>query len=191
MLPRIVQRTGVVNNKVGGFDFLFLRQLRRHAPRDFAAGSFFVHFQPGRPALDALLGAASDDHQTVEMIPGPGFQNQSSFYHRDGAWIAPAHLLHPFVLPPNHGGMNNLVQFLYARGSRVHRRSESCFRQPGTIDAAVRIENSCAEMAHDFLIDRLTRLHEVVGDGVGLNQVGAQRNKHLAHHGLARSNSAG
>jgi hypothetical protein len=46
-------------------------------------------------------------------------------------------------------------------------------------------------MPHDFLINGLAGLHELVGDGIGLNEVSAERHKHFTHYGFACSNSSG
>src|SRR5205085_5931564 len=42
-----------------------------------------------------------------------------------------------------------------------------------------------------FLVDRLSRLHEFVGDLVGMDEMCAQRHKHFAHYGFAAGNASG
>jgi hypothetical protein len=36
-------------------------------------------------------------------------------------------------------------------------------------------------MAHDFVVDRFAGLHERVGDAVGLDEMGAERDEHFSH----------
>ena len=46
-------------------------------------------------------------------------------------------------------------------------------------------------MIHNLLIDRLARLHELVGDFVGLNDLRSQGSKHFADSRLAHGDAPG
>jgi hypothetical protein len=70
------------------------------------------------------------------------------------------------------------------------RSAKRSLRQPRAIDRAIRVEDFATEMPHNFLINRFTRPHQLVGDRIGLNEVSAKRHKHFTHYGFARSNSA-
>ena len=41
-----------------------------------------------------------------------GLENERRLHQGNGVGIAPAHFGHPFLLPANHGGMDDLIQFL-------------------------------------------------------------------------------
>ena len=94
------------------------------------------------------------------------------------------------ILVRDDGGMDNLVEFLNPR-SRAAGRSKRGFRQPGTIDASVGIQNLAAEAADDFIIDRLAGLHERVRDGIGLDEMRSEFDEHLADSGFAARDAAG
>jgi hypothetical protein len=86
--------------------------------------------------------------------------------------------------------MNNLVQFLDPLW-RTARRAKRYLGQARTIDASVGIQDFSTKAADDFLIDSATGLHQPVRHGVGLNQVGSEFDKHLAHSGLAARDATG
>jgi hypothetical protein len=69
--------------------------------------------------------------------------------------------------------------------------SESGFGKLGTVDGAVGIENARSEDSHNFVVNRLARLHQLVSDVVGLNQVRAAGHEHFAHDRLAARDAAG
>ena len=46
-------------------------------------------------------------------------------------------------------------------------------------------------MSHNLLVDRLTRLHELVSDFIGLDDLRAPGGEHLAHNRLARGDAPG
>ena len=46
-------------------------------------------------------------------------------------------------------------------------------------------------MTHHLVVNRFPRLHELVRDLVGLNDVRTQGGKHLAHHGLTHGDAPG
>src|SRR6266446_6696025 len=115
----------------------------------------------------------------VETTSAARFKDECSFGDGDGVRIAPADLFHPLIFVLDHGGMDNCVEFLKAR-VRAAGYAERGFRQPGTVDASVGIQDFAAEAADDFLIDRAAGLHERVRDGIGLNQVRAKFDKYLA-----------
>src|SRR6266851_3278162 len=67
---------------------------------------------------------------------------------------------------------------------------EGNFSQTGAVDAGVAIENVLPEPAHDFLVNRFARTHEIVRDLVGINCVRAQLRKHFADQGFAGGDTA-
>src|ERR1700685_165163 len=175
---------------VSRLDLFFIRELSCHPSRNLAARSVFINAHAVRPALNPLFGTARYHHQVIEIFRRTGFQNQCRFHNSDCSRILPADLRHPLFLPSNYRWMHNPVQLLNAGKLLCPGNAKRRFCQPCSIDRAVRIEDSATEMPHNFLINGFTRLHKLVGDGIGLNQVGTERHKHLAHHGFARSNSA-
>ena len=56
---------------------------------------------------------------------------------------------------------------------------------------SIGIQDFGSEAAYDVLIDGLAGLHEVVRDGVRLDQVRAEFDKHLADDGFAARDAAG
>ncbi len=86
--------------------------------------------------------------------------------------------------------MNYGVQFSDSRGPGCIR-AEGCFGELRAVDGAVGIQDGLAKMADDFIVDRLARLHELVGDVVGLDQARAQSDQHFADHGLTAGDPAG
>ena len=73
-----------------------------------------------------------------------GLENERRLHQGNGVRIAPADFRHPFLLPANHGGMDDLIQFLDA--GRLVGAAEGEFRQPGAVHAAIRVQNPGAEM---------------------------------------------
>ena len=73
-------------------------------------------------------------------------------------------------------------------GRRAAKRG---FGQPRTVDASVGIQNFAAKAADDFLIDRAPGLHEPVRDGIGLDEMSSEFDKHLADDGFAARDAAG
>jgi hypothetical protein len=86
--------------------------------------------------------------------------------------------------------MHNPVQFLNAGRLVCPRSAKRSLCQPRAINGTVRVEDFATEVPHNFLINRFTGPHQLVGDRIGLNEVSAERYKHFTHHGFARSNSA-
>jgi hypothetical protein len=70
-------------------------------------------------------------------------------------------------------------------------RIEGRFGEFRTVDGPIVIQYGFAKMSNHFIVDRLARLHEFVGDVVGLNDTRAQSNKHFADHGFAAGDSPG
>ncbi len=140
--------------------------------------------------MNSLFGLAGHNHQAVKTLRHPGFQNQRSLNHGNRPRISAANFLHPFLLPSNYSGMDNLIQLLNTGRLVFPRRTERRFGQAGAIDGAIRVENSTAEMLYYFLVDTFTRLHELVGNRIRLSQMGAERHKHFSHNGFAGSNPA-
>ncbi len=90
--------------------------------------------------------------------------------------------------------MHDAVEFFDARcaGSLGSIRWAECdFRQLGTIDGHVGIQNPATEVLHDFVVDGFAGLHEFMRDPVRLHEVRAQRDKHFANHRLAGGDATG
>src|SRR5580658_282341 len=189
LLPRGIERSRVIDYEIGSFDFFFVRNLRRHAPSYFGTSGVFRNSQALGETQNALFGMAGYDDQTIETPRSARFQDQRSLDNGDGVRIAAANFFHPLVFVRNHGGMNNLVQLLHPR-RRAAGLAERGFGQPRTIDASVRIQDLAAKAANHFLVDRAPRLHKRVRDRVGLDQLGAELDKHLADRGLAAGDTA-
>jgi hypothetical protein len=87
--------------------------------------------------------------------------------------------------------MHNLVQLLNAGRLVSPRSAKRSFCQPRAIDATIRVEDSRPEMPQYLPINSFARLHELMGNRISLNQLSAERHKHFADYGFARSNPAG
>ena len=185
LLPGGSERSGVIDYKIGSFDFFFVGNLRRHAASYFGAGSVFRNSQAAGETQNALFGMASHDDETVETAGRARFQDECGFDDGEGVRIALADLFHPLIFLCDHGGMDNLVEFLDPRC-----RAERGFSQPRPVDASVGIQDFAAEVADNFLIDRAPGFHQPVRDGIGLNQVCAEFDKHPADHGFAARDTA-
>jgi hypothetical protein len=75
--------------------------------------------------------------------------------------------------------MDNLVQL-----PNVGWLSKSRLRQTRPIDAAVWIQNTAPKVLHHFLVNGFAGLHELVRNGIGLNEVGPESDEHLTYTGL-------
>ena len=69
--------------------------------------------------------------------------------------------------------------------------TESSLCQLRPVHAAVGIRDRATEMAYYFVVDGLSGEHELVGNAVGLNQMRAERDQHLADRRFARCDAAG
>jgi hypothetical protein len=185
-----IERSRIIDDKIGSFDFFLIWKLRRHPAANLSAGRVFRNSQPSSIAKNALFGMASHDNQSIETPAGARFQDQSSLNNGDGVRIVPANLVHPLVFARDHRRMNNFVEFLNPR-SRAAGIAKRGLGQPRTVDASVRIQYLAPEVANDFLIDRESWLQERVRDSVRLNQPRAAFDKHLAHRGFAARDAAG
>ena len=108
--------------------------------------------------------------------------------------IAAADFFHPLFLVVNDRGMNNFVEFLYPRRDAWRRAAGSSkggFGQPGTVDGSVRVQDFASKAADNFLVNRPAGLHERVRDRIGLNEVRAEFDEHLAHNRFAAGDTAG
>ncbi len=115
----------------------------------------------------------------VKTAGAARFEDECGFDDSDALRIAPADFLHPFIFVVDHGRMDNCVEFLKARGPAAWAAKRG-FRQPRTVDASIGIQDFPAKAADDFLIDRATRLHKRVRDGICLDQMRAEFDKYLA-----------
>src|SRR5258708_2006776 len=115
----------------------------------------------------------------VKTAGAARFEDERSFDDSDALRISPADFLHPLILVVDHGRMDNCVEFLKARGPAAWGAKPG-FGQPRTVDASIGIQDFAAKAADDFLIDRATRLHKRVRDGICLDQVSAEFDKYLA-----------
>jgi hypothetical protein len=86
--------------------------------------------------------------------------------------------------------MNDFVEFVDAR-RRTAGGAECGFGEPGPVDASVGIQDFAAEAADDFPIDGAAGIHEPVRDGIGVGQMCAEFDKHLADDGFAARDAAG
>src|SRR5215467_1004718 len=121
----------------------------------------------------------------IEAVGYYSFEDQRGFYDRYCVRIALADLVHPLIFMLDHGGMNDGVQFQNAlfSGSRVF--FERGLREAAAIDGFVGIDYSAAKTAHDFVVDRTTRLHEPVRDVIGFDEMRAEFHKQIADGGFA------
>jgi hypothetical protein len=88
--------------------------------------------------------------------------------------------------------MNDPVEVCDSNRALVgSRRTEGRFRQFATVYASVRIEDFATKLAYHFVVNRLSRLHQGVGDSIRLHQLRAQRHEHLANDRLPRCNPPG
>src|ERR1044071_4744394 len=97
--------------------------------------------------------------------------------------IAPAEFVHPFFLPPDYLGMNDMVQLLNAIAGLPGWNFESQRGQALAIDLAIRLEYAAAEMAYHFAVNRQAGLHQLMGEAVGLQQMRSECNQHLPDSG--------
>jgi hypothetical protein len=185
-----IQRAGVINHEIGRFDFLFVRNLRRHAASYLSTGSVFRNSKAASETQNALLRMAGHDDQTVKTAGHSGFEDQGSFDDDDGVRIASANFLHPLLFMRDHCRMDNLVEFLNARRRSAGSAERGC-GQPGTVDASVGVQDLAAETAHDVLINLAARLHESMRNGIGLNQPRPAFDKHLSNDRFAARDAAG
>jgi hypothetical protein len=195
LLAGVVEGAGVVDYRVGGFDFFGLGQLGGHAAGDFFAGGLQINILAGGEAGDALAFGAGDDDEAVELVGRTGFEDEGSFDDSDRLWmlvvVALSYFFHPFDLVAKHGGVDNLVEF---RDTRLIGRGiggKSGGGELGAVDGMVGIEDLWAEVSDDFSIDGLAGEHEFVGDMIGLNQMRAQGNEHFPDSGFAGGDGAG
>ena len=194
LLARVIEGAGVVNHKVGGFDFFCFRKLRGHAAGYFFSRRLKCQILAGGEAGDALLVSAGDNDEAVEAFGGAGFENKRGFYDGYGVWVLTAHLIHPFFLGADYRGMNDAVQFLDAGRSwrlRFGARSECRFSQLGTIYRAIGIEHAFPEVANYFVINSVAGAHQIVRDLIRLDEFRAEGSEHLADRRLARGDAAG
>ena len=168
--------------------------MRRHATDNLFSGGFHVHLLAGGETGHALVFSARDDDEPIEAFGRTGLEQQCRFDDRNRVRILHADGVHPFVLAANDDGMHDAVELVDAGGafalvfaSGPKRR----FGQFGAIDAAVWVENLAAEMPDYFVVNGLARLHEPVGDAIGLNKPRAQRDEHLSDYRLPDSNASG
>ena len=185
-----IERSGVVDYEIGCLDFFFVGNLHGHAASYFGTGGVFGDSHALGVAPNALFGMAGHDGQAIETAGHSGFEDERGFDDGDGIRIALGDFYHPLVLVRDHGGMDNCVEFLDS-WRRAAWLAERDFGQPGTVDTSIGIHHFTAESADDFFIDRVTGLHEPVRDGVGLDQVGSELDKHHADGGFAARDAAG
>jgi hypothetical protein len=93
-------------------------------------------------------------------------------------------LSHPLILGLDHGRMHNGIQLPNAIG-------ESDSGQRGAIDRPIVIENFPAKMTHHFVIHRGSRRIQLVRQQVGLEQMRAAPDQHLADSRFATRDPAG
>jgi hypothetical protein len=113
------------------------------------------------------------------MSGGTSFQYQRGFHNRYRMRVAVANLFHPTILLRYYGGMDDPVQFFDPRGY-----AEGRFGQFGPIHTSVGIQDAAAEPPYDFLVHRLTRLHQTMRDGICLDDMRPQCREHLGDDGL-------
>ena len=87
--------------------------------------------------------------------------------------------------------MNDAVKFLDAGSPSATGPAECQLGQLTAVDPAIRIQNLAPEMAHHFVVNRLTGLHERVRDLVGLRQARTEGNEHLRHRRFSGRNASG
>jgi hypothetical protein len=133
--------------------------------------------------------AASSEIPRRWAAAGSGFENQGSLDDGDGVRMAAADFFEPFVLVINHRGMNNFVELFYAW--RRTAGTERGFGQSGAVNGSVGVQDLSAKAADYFFVDGVTRLHERVSDGIGLDHVRAALGEYLADCGLAAGDAAG
>src|SRR5580765_2023987 len=186
----VINRAGVVDYEVCALDLQRIRKLRGHATYDFAAGGFDVDLEAMGIALYALFFGAGHDDQAVESIGGACFEDQRGFDYGDPARIAAAFGLHPIIFVANDGRVDDGVQFADS-GASGWIRAEGGLGELRAIDAAVGVQDGAAEVAYDFFVHWLARLHKFVGNVVGLDEVHTARHEHLANNGFAAGDPAG
>ena len=64
-------------------------------------------------------------------------------------------------------------------------------RSGASLDGAVGVQDSGAKSADDFLVHNFSGLHELMRDGVGLNEVRPERDQHFAHHRFTGGDATG
>ena len=89
----MVERTGVIDDVVSGFYFFCFGKLGGHAAGDFFAGRFEIDILAGSEAGDALILAAGDDDQAVELVGCSGFEYERGFDDGDCAGVRATDLL--------------------------------------------------------------------------------------------------
>jgi hypothetical protein len=165
-----LERSGIIDHEIGGFNFFFVRNLRGHAARYLGAGSIFRDSYALGVTKNSLAGVAGHDDQMVETASAASFQNQGGFNNGDGARIAPANFFHPLVFVRNDGRMDNPVKFLDSRGQAARCAERGC-SQLGAVHGSVGIQDFTAKMADYFLIDWPAGLHEFMSDRIGLDEM--------------------
>jgi hypothetical protein len=185
-----IERSGIIDHEIGGFNFFFVRDLRGHAARYLGAGSIFGNSYARGVTMNSLAGIAGHDDQMVETAGAATFQNQGGFDNGDRARIAPANFFHPLVFVRDHGRMDNPVEFLDSRGQATRCAERGC-GQPGAVHGSVGIQDFTAKMADYFLIDWPAGQHEFVSDCIGLDEMCSEFHENSADSRLAACDAAG
>ncbi len=177
--------TRIVDDVVGGRDFLAIRPLRSLPAIDLGLRRRQVQALALGKARDFLLGTASHDHQFVEAASYAGFQNQGSFHDSHGPRLSFFYLPEPIFLPGNDRGMDDAVQVPNTTASE----SQLCELAP--IDASVGAENPRAEMLHNVFVDLGSRRHQLVSDPICLNNPRPELAKNVSDRAFAASEATG